>query len=149
MNHHCLVAALAAALALPALATDAPKAGKHVQHFEFQFDVDGALADASSAMNDAEQWRAYGEHMREWTHDFNDEMQGSMALMFSDRVGRGRVVKGAPYSADAVTEMNQALPDGNVITHKTLSHVYRDGEGRRARKASAARRCARFTSPIR
>ena len=68
--------------------------------------------------------------MREWAHEFTEQMHGSMAFMFSDRVGRGRLVKGAPYSADAVTEMNQTLPDGNVISHKNLSRVYRDGEGR-------------------
>jgi hypothetical protein len=125
-----LALALAAALALPAVAADAPKAEKRVHSFEFHVDTGGLLADASAATKDAEQWRLYGEHMREWAHQFANDMHGSMAYMFSDRVGRGRLVKGAPYSADAVTEMNQTLPDGNVITHKTLSRVYRDSEGR-------------------
>jgi hypothetical protein len=122
--------AIAAAFALPAFAGDAPRAEKNVYKYEFHIDTEGLLADARNAGKDAEQWRLYGEHMRDWAHDFANEMHGSMAYMFSDRVGRGRVVKGAPYSADAVTEMNQTLPDGNVITHKTLSRVYRDGEGR-------------------
>jgi hypothetical protein len=68
--------------------------------------------------------------MREWAQHFSENMQGSMAYMFSDRVGRGKVVKGAPYSAELVTETNQKLGDGNVITHKKVSRVYRDGEGR-------------------
>ncbi|MEP7067979.1 MAG: hypothetical protein ABI789_02015 [Usitatibacter sp.] len=124
-----LLATLAAAFALPAAASDAPKA-RPVQHYELEIDTDVILADATRTMKDAEQWRVYGEHVREWAQEFTDEMHGSMAFMFSDRVGRGRIVKGAPYSADAVTEMNQTLADGNVISHKTMSRVYRDGEGR-------------------
>ena len=130
MMKRTLFVALAAALALPGFAADAPKAEKHHFTYEFHIDTDGLLADASSAQKDAEQWRLYGEHMREWAHEFTNEMHGSMAFMFSDRVGRGRLVKGAPYSADAVTEMNQALPDGNAISHKTMARVYRDSEGR-------------------
>src|ERR1043166_5978589 len=42
----------------------------------------------------------------------------------------GRVVKGAPYSAQAMTESIQTLADGNRIVHKTTTSVYRDGEGR-------------------
>jgi hypothetical protein len=130
MMKRTLFAAIAAAFALPGLAADAPKAEKHHFTYEFNIDTDSLLADATSAQKDAEQWRLYGEHMRDWAHDFANEMHGSMAYMFSDRVGRGRLVKGAPYSADAVTEMNQTLPDGNVISHKNLARVYRDSEGR-------------------
>ncbi len=130
MMKRTLFVAIAAAFTLPALAADAPKAQKHYFTYELNIDTDSLLADASSAAKDAEQWRLYGEHMRDWAHDFANEMHGSMAYMFSDRVGRGRLVKGAPYSADAVTEMNQTLPDGNVISHKNLARVYRDGEGR-------------------
>ncbi|MBZ5621871.1 MAG: hypothetical protein LAQ69_24570 [Acidobacteriia bacterium] len=42
----------------------------------------------------------------------------------------GRVVKNAPYSADAVTETTQALPDGNHIRQSSTVHVSRDSEGR-------------------
>jgi hypothetical protein len=42
-------------------------------------------------------------------------------------------VKGAPYSADAVTETTQVLPDGNKISHKNTAQLYRDGEGRTRR----------------
>src|SRR5258706_3854650 len=130
MMKRTLFVAIAAAFTLPALAADAPRAQKHYFTYELNIDTDSLLADASSAAKDAEQWRLYGEHMRDWAHDFANEMHGSMAYMFSDRVGRGRLVKGAPYSADAVTEMNQTLPDGNVISHKNLARVYRDSEGR-------------------
>ena len=125
-----LAAALAAALALPAFAGNAPQADKRFERFEFQLDLDDILADATSAIKDADAWRVYGEHMREWAHEFTDELHGSMAFMFSDRVGRGRLLKGAPYSAEALTEMNQTLPDGNVISHKTTARVFRDSEGR-------------------
>ena len=130
MMKRTLFVAFATALALPGFAADAPRAERHQFNHEFHIDIDGLLADATHATKDAEQWRLYGEHMREWAQDFTNEMHGSMAYMFSDRVGRGRLVKGAPYSADAVTETNQPLPDGNVISHKTLSRVYRDTEGR-------------------
>lgn len=48
----------------------------------------------------------------------------------------GRVVKNAPYSADAVTETTQTLPDGNHIRQNSSSRVYRDTEGRTRREQS-------------
>lgn len=45
----------------------------------------------------------------------------------------GKVVKGAPYSAEAVTEFTQTLPDGNRIVRKNSATVYRDSEGRTRR----------------
>lgn len=50
----------------------------------------------------------------------------------------GRVVKGAPYSAQAVTESVQALADGNRIVHKSTAQVYRDSEGRTRRDQTIA-----------
>jgi hypothetical protein len=50
----------------------------------------------------------------------------------------GKPVKGAPYSAEAVTETTQTLPDGNRIRRKTSARMYRDGEGRTRRDASLA-----------
>ena len=41
-----------------------------------------------------------------------------------------RIVKGAPFSADAISESVQTLTDGNRITRRTVSHLYRDSEGR-------------------
>ncbi|HEY0726626.1 MAG TPA: hypothetical protein VGD38_01050 [Pyrinomonadaceae bacterium] len=46
----------------------------------------------------------------------------------------GKVVKGAPYSAEAVTESVQTLADGNRIVNKFTSQVYRDSEGRTRRE---------------
>ena len=45
----------------------------------------------------------------------------------------GKTVKGAPYSADAVSESVQVLADGNKITRKSTSQVARDSEGRTRR----------------
>ncbi|MGA9994968.1 MAG: hypothetical protein WBP93_06120 [Pyrinomonadaceae bacterium] len=44
-----------------------------------------------------------------------------------------KVVKGAPYSAEAVTESVRTLADGNRIVHKSNANVYRDSEGRTRR----------------
>lgn len=46
----------------------------------------------------------------------------------------GKTVKGAPYSAEAVTESVQTLADGNRIVNKFTSQVFRDGEGRTRRE---------------
>jgi hypothetical protein len=46
----------------------------------------------------------------------------------------GKVVKNAPYSAEAVTEMTQRLPDGNRISNKTTANTYRDSDGRTRRE---------------
>lgn len=45
-----------------------------------------------------------------------------------------KVVKGAPYAADAVTERVQALADGNRIVRRDAAQVWRDSEGRTRRE---------------
>ena len=50
----------------------------------------------------------------------------------------GKLVKGAPYSAQAVTEMVQTLADGNRIVRKNTAPVYRDSEGRTRREQTLA-----------
>jgi len=46
----------------------------------------------------------------------------------------GKVVTGAPYSAQAVTEHTQTLPDGNRIHTTATANVYRDSQGRTRRE---------------
>jgi hypothetical protein len=46
----------------------------------------------------------------------------------------GKVVKGSPYSAQAVTETIQTLGDGNRIVNRVASSLYRDSEGRTRRE---------------
>lgn len=48
----------------------------------------------------------------------------------------GTPVKGEPYSAEAVTETTQTLPDGNRIVNRSSSMLYRDSEGRERREES-------------
>jgi hypothetical protein len=55
--------------------------------------------------------------------------EGTFRLLGS-RFGIGRVVKGAPYSATAITEHTQTLSDGNQIIQKNEANYYRDSEGR-------------------
>lgn len=49
--------------------------------------------------------------------------------LFSSPV-MGKTVKGAPYSADEITESLQVLSDGTRISHQSQTTVYRDSEGR-------------------
>lgn len=46
----------------------------------------------------------------------------------------GKVVKGIPFSGQAVTEMIQILGDGNRIINKSTASVYRDKDGRTRRE---------------
>lgn len=58
-------------------------------------------------------------------------------FVFVGMEGRGqKTVKGAPYSAEAVTESIQTLADGNRIVRNTKALVYRDSEGRTRREQS-------------
>ncbi len=45
-----------------------------------------------------------------------------------------KLVKGAPYSAEVVTESTQVLGDGNRIIRRTTGRVYRDSQGRTRRE---------------
>ena len=47
-----------------------------------------------------------------------------------DELGQERIIKGAPYCADAVHESVQPLADGNRIVHRQITRLCRDGEGR-------------------
>ena len=46
----------------------------------------------------------------------------------------GKLVKGAPYSAQVVTEITQVLSDGNRIVNRATASLYRDSEGRTRRE---------------
>lgn len=41
-----------------------------------------------------------------------------------------KIVKGAPFSGEVISESVQILADGNRITRRTVSRLYRDSEGR-------------------
>ncbi len=42
----------------------------------------------------------------------------------------GKVVSGAPYSADVSDQSVQTLSDGNTVQHSTTGHIARDSQGR-------------------
>src|SRR5215470_5680390 len=63
-------------------------------------------------------------------------MTGGTFGFVSQQLVGGTPVKGAPYSAQAVTETTQTLADGNRIVQKTTAMLYRDSLGRERREES-------------
>jgi hypothetical protein len=59
---------------------------------------------------------------------------GDFLFLATEMSFGGKVVKGSPYSAVAVTESTQTLSDGNRIVNKSNAAVYRDSEGRTRRE---------------
>ena len=96
-----LLAALLACLLAAAIAEDAQAAGQQTEKHVVMFN------------GDAPDLRAF-ESLR-----FMGPMMGM----------HGRQVKNAPYSAEAVSERQQNLADGNQIVNKTSSMSYRDSAG--------------------
>jgi hypothetical protein len=70
------------------------------------------------------------------TFDMPAPPPGSFFFISSLMEMGDKVVKGAPYAADAVTERLQTLSDGNRISHKNTSQVFRDADGRVRREQS-------------
>ncbi|HXI61811.1 MAG TPA: hypothetical protein VNF70_03840, partial [Pyrinomonadaceae bacterium] len=58
----------------------------------------------------------------------------TFSFVNSEFVFDGKPIKGAPYSADAVTETTQILGDGNRIVNRSTATLYRDSEGRTRRE---------------
>jgi hypothetical protein len=65
---------------------------------------------------------------------FERHIDQSFHFVSSEFSWEDKIVKNAPYSAEAVTETTQTLADGNRITHKNSSQIYRDGQGRTRRE---------------
>src|SRR5882724_4997027 len=59
-----------------------------------------------------------------------DLVKSDTFKLIGAKFGMGKVVKGAPFSATAITESIQTLSDGNQITQKSETKMYRDSEGR-------------------
>ena len=107
---------LYAALALPAWAAEEP-----VIVFSKQLLAASGQADAWSR----------------WAEDFSRDMRASMGTLYAPRVGSHKLVKGAPYSAEVVTEVTQTLSDGNTISRRKSGMIYRDAEGRTRQETAA------------
>ena len=67
---------------------------------------------------------------------FGPQGDNTFVFVSSEMSFDGKMVKGAPYSAQAVTEMIQTLADGNRIVRRSNASVYRDSEGRTRREQS-------------
>lgn len=59
---------------------------------------------------------------------------GGDVFDFHARMGMEKLVKGAPYSAQAVTQFTQTLADGSHIQRTNTASVARDSEGRTRRE---------------
>lgn len=92
--------------------------------------AEDARIHADQARIQADRARIQADAWRRWADDFSREMRTSMGSLFANHVGSNKLVKGAPYSARIVTELNQPLADGNIISHRHEGAVYRDSEGR-------------------
>jgi hypothetical protein len=62
--------------------------------------------------------------------DFPPPFDERIELLGFGGMHAGKVVTGAPFSAVAVSETTQTLADGNHISRKTQSNVFRDSQGR-------------------
>ena len=114
-----VIASFAAATAASALAAEqAPVVVVTPLHHD-----NPHFASAEAARDQADAWKR-------WADDFSRDMRASMGAMFAPRAMSSKVVKGAPYSAQLVTETIQSLADGNTINRRKTGAVYRDGEGR-------------------
>jgi len=69
----------------------------------------------------------------QWTGQ-GPEAAGNTFTFVNSEFSFDKLVKGSPYSAQAVTEMTQILSDGNRIVNTSSAAVYRDGEGRTRRE---------------
>lgn len=62
----------------------------------------------------------------------------SYNYVYTTNIGEREAIKGAPYSATAVTESTQVLADGNRIVNKSNTFLARDSEGRARREMPKA-----------
>jgi hypothetical protein len=60
----------------------------------------------------------------------------------------GQIIKGAPYSAEAVTETTQTLGDGNRIVQRSSSKQYRDSEGRERQEETSSMGAIFINDPV-
>lgn len=72
---------------------------------------------------------------------------GGDFLYMHARMGAQKLVKGAPYSAQAVSQFTQTLADGSHIQRSTISSIARDSEGRSRREESIGALTGSTASP--
>jgi hypothetical protein len=69
-------------------------------------------------------------------HGHGGMMGPRMELLGFEGMTPGKVVTGVPFNAVAVAESRQTLADGNTITRKVETNLYRDGQGRTRRETT-------------
>lgn len=62
--------------------------------------------------------------------------------------GSTAVVKGEPYSAEAVSESVQMLADGNKISRSNTTRMFRDSEGRTRREGNSSNGVGGYTTAV-
>ncbi len=129
MKRTLIASLVASAFALPAHATPASFVDELLSSVLPSLE-ESIVIERDVILAAADEARTHSEAMRRWSEDFAQEMRTNLTTMYAPRLASSRVVKGAPYSAEVVTETNQSLADGNVITRKTVGAIYRDAEGR-------------------
>jgi hypothetical protein len=99
-----------------------------------------AVAGAAFAQQIPDEAAKKIEDLKYTITQMSSDLKSAMTFEFvGGTLINGKTVKGAPYSAEAVTEMTQTLPDGNRIVHKSSSMQYRDSEGRERREEAIGR----------
>jgi DNA-directed RNA polymerase specialized sigma24 family protein len=71
--------------------------------------------------------------------DLDDMMEPSFAYLSNEFGNAREIVKNAPYTAEAVNESIQVLPDGNRIVKRSSTLLARDGYGRTRQDKKGAR----------
>lgn len=119
-----MLAALSGSMGMPSLAEEASQDKK--PHVETDILIEGAPALMVAPPAGA---RLFNREVIA-----NRLERGTFSWVASEMSFEGRPVKGAPYSAEVVTETTQTLSDGNRIQRKNSASVYRDSEGRTRRE---------------
>lgn len=94
----------------------------------------GSYMTVSAQQTDAEKEAAHVKLARQKA-ELEGQLQAKTYTVLGTKMGfETKLVKGAPYSAIAVTETVQTLSDGNRITQRSSTNVYRDSAGRTRRE---------------
>jgi hypothetical protein len=67
-----------------------------------------------------------------------DAQPGVVEFVMAEPLHSDAVVKGAPFSAEAINEFTQLLPDGNRIERRYTTSIWRDSQGRVRREQQVA-----------
>jgi len=124
MKRHILLTAIVLGIAVPGAALAAPQAQLTPEQKEKLAKLEAIERDVQSA-----QPAPSPETAAKVTIE-----KAAAAGMRAKVAVEARTIANAPYSAEAVTESTQVLADGNRIARKTITRIFRDGEGRTRRE---------------